>query len=91
MLPSEHLPNRVLLEKCGVIEFPLVREEDVDCIFRDQAKQARGEDSEGNGNDQGRDCIEPRPGGTLLFVLQNFGVQFRLGVHAPNLSDLSRW
>ena len=39
MLPTEHLPNRVMLEQGGVVEVPLVPKQNVNGVTRDEAKQ----------------------------------------------------
>src|SRR5262249_37322249 len=47
VLPAEHLPQRMLLKERGIVEFPLVRIEDVDRVLRDQKKHPGREREKG--------------------------------------------
>src|SRR5438309_7548767 len=52
MLPPEHLPQRVPLKKCCIIEVPLVHIKDIYRIARNQPKHSPGVNKECSRNQQ---------------------------------------
>jgi len=51
MLPAKNLQPGMILKQRGLVELPLITEEDVDRVVINQAKQAQRQNDE-----SGRDC-----------------------------------